>query len=163
MCAQLKLLAWIQVACANAHSWTTWTSEACLACVCFSQWIKIAYDQMTAWYVDVTAHKFYQCQVKQVLYYKLWWLLLHRTRFALSVRLQIQSTCVVHVQLALIEKQVFRVNKTPGAAAPTWTTCCLHSQVRTRQHIKTMQQHTESMSTHSFTQAWAHIHRYTAH
>ena len=33
--------------------------------------------------------------------------------------LQIRSTCVVHVELTLIEKQVFRVNKTPGAAAPT--------------------------------------------
>ena len=41
---------------------------------------------------------------------------------------------------------------------PTQTTCYHHSQVRTRQHIKTMQPHAKSISTHSFTQAWVHRH-----
>ena len=36
-------------------------------------------------------------------------------------------------------------------------------QFRTQQHVKTMQPHTESMSIHSFTQAWAHRHRQTVH
>ena len=31
--------------------------------------------------------------------------------------------------------------KTRGAAAPTQITCCLQSQVRTRQHVRAMQQH----------------------
>jgi len=50
-------------------------------------------------------------------------------------------------------EQVFRVKKTCGAATPTRITCCRHSQVRTGQHVKTMQPHAKSMSTHSFTQA----------
>ena len=61
-------------------------------------------------------------------------------------------------------KQVyFELNKTCGATALTQTTCCHHAQVRTRQHVKTRQPHTESMSAHSFTQAWAHRHRQTVH
>ena len=55
-------------------------------------------------------------------------------------------------------KQVIRVKKTRWAAAPTRTVCCLHSQARRQQHVKTMQPHAEGMSTHSFTQAWAHRH-----
>ena len=31
------------------------------------------------------------------------------------------------------------LKKTRGATAPTRTTCCCHLQVRTRQHVKTMQ------------------------
>ena len=37
--------------------------------------------------------------------------------------------------------------KARGDAAPTRTTCCLLSQVRIQQHVKTMQPHTESIST----------------
>ena len=46
--------------------------------------------------------------------------------------------------------------KTRGATAPTRTTCCRHAQVRTQQHVKTMQPHAKRMSTHSFTLAWEH-------
>ena len=53
-----------------------------------------------------------------------------------------------HTQYAAINKY-FKL-KTRGAATPTWTTCCCHSQVRTRQHVKTMQPHAKS------TYIWAH-------
>ena len=54
-------------------------------------------------------------------------------------------------------KQVFEV-KNRGATAPTRTTCCLQSQVRTWQHVKTMQPHTESMSTQSQSGMGTHTH-----
>ena len=53
--------------------------------------------------------------------------------------------------------------KTRGATAPTRTTCCLQSQARTRQHVRTITAttyaHTNSTSTQSFTQTdCAYIH-----
>ena len=55
--------------------------------------------------------------------------------------------------------------KTCGTAALTRTTCCLQLQVRTRQYVRAMQQHMpiQQVRAHSFTQAWAHRHRQTAH
>ena len=55
----------------------------------------------------------------------------------------------------------FKLKKTRGAAAPTRSTRYLRSQVRTRQHVRTMQPHMpiQKVRAHSFTQAGAHRHR----
>ena len=75
------------------------------------------------------------------------------SKHSMSASLKTNSSKLLHQEREIVlqrtGEQVFWVKKTRGAAAPAWTTCCLQSQVRTRQHVKTMLPLTQSMSAHT--------------
>ena len=57
-----------------------------------------------------------------------------------------------HTQYTAINKYFELKRMHHGAATPTRTTCCCHSQIRTQQNVKTMQPHAKSIYIYEHTQ-----------